>query len=280
MDPAFALRVAASFLTAGLVVTLAGWLAERLGPRAGGLLAALPSLVIVAYLFIGLQEGGAFVSDAANAFPSTMAANVLFLGAFALLAPLGLARAALGAFPLWAASLVLLERTALAAVYGAGFTVYLGTLAAAAAAFHLTRHHPTAAPSQANPHVPTTPRLRALRFLLAGTAAATALLLARTAGPTIGGLASGAPVIFASTMIFTHRSLGPGATRRIGGAMIGGSFTPVAFAWIAGRVFPHLTPATAALASVALTVPVAALVAWGNRVGGRWLRHTTAPAGA
>jgi len=258
---AFVLRVALSVVLGGLAVALFTTAAERVGSRVGGLLLSFPVKVTLAMVLIGLNEGAAFAARAAVEIPAGIGVNVVFLAATALLVR------RMAPWPALAAALALWAAAGLAVVLRPAHTLgeaLLYWLAPAAVALALVR---------ALPNVRGDRRARdAARFgwwgLLSRAAGAGAivglsLVLARVAGPVLGGLASVFPSGWMTTMVILARAHGPeftGATVRV---MVLGSVAPVLFGVVVALAYPAWGIAAGTLAAIGAAVAASLLVmAW------------------
>ncbi|HEX2022380.1 MAG TPA: DUF3147 family protein [Candidatus Thermoplasmatota archaeon] len=250
MDP-FLLRVALSIVLGGLAVALFTAAAERMGSRVGGLLLSFPVKVTIALLLIGLNEGALFAAHAAAQVPVGIGVNVVFLAATALLVRrLRPWPALLAALSLW------LVAGLLAVLLPAGSIAQalLWWLAPAAVALALL----AGLPGVRGDRRPKAVDRFGWRGLLARAAGAGAIVglsivLARVAGPVLGGLASVFPSGWITTMVILTRGHGPeftGATVRV---MVTGSAAPVAF----GVTCALAMPAWGAVAGVAAGIGAA-----------------------
>jgi len=79
MESSVILKAAISFVVAGFWIAGATLLAERLGSRGGGLIANLPSNILVSMLFVALSQSVSFASEATRAVPIGMAIDTVFL---------------------------------------------------------------------------------------------------------------------------------------------------------------------------------------------------------
>jgi len=254
LEPLFLLRVAISFVAASAVVASASVIAERYGPRRGGVIATLPSTLVVSTLFMGFNQGEAFVAEAAVQIPVMMGANSLFLALYVLAIPLGM----------WGAGLVALASWALiAAVFltwpspNVGFSVLLFTALTLGSFWWLNKKTPAHLPSI---KIQYTPLQVAARGLLAGTVVASALVLARIGGPVWGGVFTPAPAIFLSTMWILHRSQGARFASSMARSMCLAGFIPMLYAVVVALSFVAFGMFWATLLAYGLAIPAAVAV--------------------
>lgn len=257
MEP-FLLRVALSFALGGLAVALFTTAAERLGSRLGGLLLSFPVKVTIAMILIGLNEGAAFAAQAAVAIPAGLGVNVVFLGATALLvrrvAPWPAIAGALAVWLVAGVVAVLLPPATLAASI-------LMWLAPAGVSLALLARVPGL---RGDRKARTSGRFGVAGLVTraagAGAIVATSVVLARYAGPVVGGLASVFPSGWITTMVILTRKHGAdftGATTRV---MIAGSVAPVAFGAMVAWGYPRLGIALGTLAAMGAAACVSLLV--------------------
>lgn len=97
----FTLNVLLSFLLAGSLIALLTLLAERLGSKTGGLIANLPSNILITMIFITLTHGVGFIRQMIPAIPIGMLVDTFFLLAFIILLKYGLAAAIGGSLFCW-----------------------------------------------------------------------------------------------------------------------------------------------------------------------------------
>ena len=84
MDALFAERVGLAFVVAGTFVTLVTILAERFGTKFGGVVASMPTNIVVSMFFIGITQGASFAANAAMAVPTGIAIDAVFLFIYVL----------------------------------------------------------------------------------------------------------------------------------------------------------------------------------------------------
>lgn len=244
---AFVLRVVLSFVLGGLAVALFTAAAERLGSRVGGILLSFPIKVAVAMLLMGLNEGAMFAADAARAIPLGIGVNVVFLlgTALAMRRLTGPAAIAVG-LGAWLAAGML----AVFAAPDAAWVYGLAWLAPTAAGVWLLDH--ARGERRAKPKDTFGLAGMLSRALGAGTIVALALVLARFAGPLVGGLASVFPSGWITTMVILTRHHGAEFTAATTRVMIAGSAAPVAFGVAVATAFPVFGVVGGTLVAVAV----------------------------
>ncbi|MGD8605499.1 MAG: hypothetical protein PVF49_13105 [Anaerolineales bacterium] len=202
MDP-FILKIIISFVAGGLWISAVTYLAERLGTSRGGLVAGLPSTVVLAMLFIGWTQGPEMVFQTTTAFPATFGALGPFLLVVSGTLGSGLGIALGGAFLVWGALQWLIiasppPKFGLAAVVWAGLSllslsVMLGVL----------KLQP-----RSGRRIEYSTRQMLMRAVFSGAVIAGSVLASRLGGPVWGSVFSGFPAVFTTSLVITYHSLG------------------------------------------------------------------------
>ena len=99
-----------SFVVAGLWIGGFTLLAERLGSKKGGLLANLPSTILIALIFVALVQDARFAASATGAVPIGMLIDTLFLLVFILMVKFGLVKAVLVSLSTWVLLAILAQK--------------------------------------------------------------------------------------------------------------------------------------------------------------------------
>ncbi len=253
MDGTFLAKLALSFVVGGLWVSASTAAADRTGPKIGGWIGGLPSTVAVALFFIGLIQGPRTAADAAVMIPFMAGVNGLFLAVYvvasrrAFWSGFGLASA------VWAflAAATILLKTSRLAFSLAAYAVFF-----AASALILRRERPPDLPPGKAPAF--SGRALAGRALLSGSIIATAVALAKAAGPMYGGIFAAFPGVFASTVLITYRSRGLNFSRSIARPMMTSGFVNVTVYALAVRVtYPSLGLAAGTVSAYAAALVTA-----------------------
>lgn len=227
---------------AGLVAIGATVAIERLGGRVGGLVATLPTTIIVASL--GLWSANPPGLPAAmDAVAPGMLLNVLFLWLWRALPPrihlkslrlqlLTVSLTSLGAWLIGAVTLVLLAKR-IETTLALGIAGFVAILAAGVASCWRAR------PAPRGTRAVGWPTLLA-RGSLAGGAIATAIHIASLGHPLAAGVATAFPAIFLTTMVSIWLSQGKAVQAGAIGPMMLGSASVVGYALIARFSLPAL----------------------------------------
>jgi hypothetical protein len=191
------------FFLSAFVVILITIIAERYGTKVGGILGTLPSTIVIAFLFIAINENELFASQAAAVVPAELGVNIIFLFIFSLLVHRSTILAFGGTFVVWSFLSYLLvffnmENITISII------IYLVTLLFCF--FILEKRK--AVPSMGKVHIYYTPVKIMLRGALAGIVIAIAVFLSNI-GSIISGIFSVFPAILSSTLFISVREHGP-----------------------------------------------------------------------
>lgn len=202
MDP-FYIKLTTSFIIGGLWISGVTYLAERLGTRLGGLLAGLPSTVVLSMFFIGWTQGPQVVHQATTAFPIAFGV----LGPFLLMAAgalrFGLGVALGSAFLVWAMLQWLVIRFTppsygLSTIYWAG--MFLLTLAVMVGVMKLQ--------PRSGRRLEYSARQMLMRAVFSGGVIVCSVMASKLGGPVWGSIFSSFPAVFTASMVITYYSLG------------------------------------------------------------------------
>ncbi|MBE0647571.1 MAG: hypothetical protein IH596_07300 [Bacteroidales bacterium] len=106
----FYFQVFLSFLIAGSWIAVLTLMAERFGSKAGGLIANLPSNIMITLIFITLSHGNSFVGGMLPAIPVGLVIDSVFLVVFILLLRYNLLVSILGSLGSWILLAILADR--------------------------------------------------------------------------------------------------------------------------------------------------------------------------
>jgi uncharacterized membrane protein (GlpM family) len=262
-----------SFLLGGAFIAFCSLAAEWFGTEIGGLIAGLPSTVVVTLLMVALTESPDRAVAETTIIPVVLGLNCLFLAAYALGAGRGAAAALSAALGVWLA-------LAFLAVWWAppdlASSLLLLLLGFALGSLVLNRRaHQVGA---GNPV-----RLRALQVLaracFGGAVITLGVWLSRTGGPFLGGVASVFPAAGVSTLAIVSFSRGAyfclGLLRPM---MVSGSVTILAYALVVRYTYLRIgVAAGTALALLTAAGCGAVLYEWRKRGGRPAIRKDELP---
>ncbi len=101
MNKIFFLKLAASVIISGLWISAATVLAEKRGSKIGGMVANLPSHLLVSLFFVAIVSGVDYAVAAAPGIPMGMAVNSIFVMVFILTLKFGLTISIILSFIAW-----------------------------------------------------------------------------------------------------------------------------------------------------------------------------------
>lgn len=243
--------VGGAALTA-LVVAAVLTAARRLGQRAAGVLAALPTVTIPTLAWLAHERGPAFAADASIAGVSACAMLAAFAlgytraprhGGSGVALACGVGAAMLAAWPVHHASRALPSAVVLAVV-SCGLAL---------------RWMPRAPTADATAKTPTGALMPAAAA--AGTLTAVAASVAATLGSFAAGLLSSLPIVSGTVALFEHARHGPAASTRFLRGYVGGLFGKAAFGAAFAGLAVHIDAAPALLFACLAIVPATTLVA-------------------
>lgn len=235
MEKAHLIKIVISFFTAGIWIGGATLLAERLGSRKGGLVANLPSTILVSLVFVALVQDPFFAAQATRAVPIGMLIDTIFLLVFVLLLKYGLVKATLLSLSCW---LVLALAAAEIRLENLTLGILLYTIVAVASylllelGFHI--------PSQGKNRKKYTPASLLTRVLFAGSVVAGTTILSIFAGTYWVGLFSTFPAVMLSSMIILTLNQGVDFSRATGKIMVISSTNIVLYALVVFFTYPTL----------------------------------------
>ncbi len=73
------------FILSAIIVVVIMFIAEKYGTKIGGILGTLPSTIVIALIFLAINQDINFSSEAAAVIPAELGINILFLVIFAIL---------------------------------------------------------------------------------------------------------------------------------------------------------------------------------------------------
>lgn len=227
------LQAGTAALVAGVWIGAATLLAERLGPRMGGLVGNLPSNILVALVFVAIAQGEAFVARATSAVPIGMTIDALFLVAFVLLLPRGLPLAIAGSLAVWLVLALLAARVAYEGL-ALGLVVFA---AVTLASFWILDREVRSVEGVRKPYGA---RELILRALFAGTVVGGTVVLSGLLGEYWTGLLGTFPAVLLSTLVILALKQGVEFARATGKALVIGSTNIVVYALVVRWAYPAL----------------------------------------
>jgi uncharacterized membrane protein (GlpM family) len=111
MDKIFLIRILLSFFIAGGWITFSTLFAERSGSRLGGLIANLPSNILVSLIFITLVNDIHYLKNVVPGIPIGLSIDIVFLVAFILCLKHNLTLAVIVSISIWFGLAFILQKT-------------------------------------------------------------------------------------------------------------------------------------------------------------------------
>ncbi len=222
-----------SVVVAGTWLTLATVVSEKLGTKIGGMVANLPSTLLVSLLFIGITQTPEFAAEAAIVVPLGMLLSTLFLFVFIALIPKGLPLALTAGLGTWI-GLALLSSLFQDTSRYVWITMYiLGAISTYYMAEKVLK-------------IESMGRFKRkykvgqilFRALFAGSVVGSAVWIASTGSAFWAGLFSSFPAMMLSAMVILSLSAGPSFARATGKIMLLASTNIVIYSFTAGYFFP------------------------------------------
>jgi len=203
MVDAFLLKLILSFLVGGIWVAFATVLAEKFGTKLGGVIAGLPSTILLGLFFIGWTQTPSIAAQSAGIVPLAMGIYCLFIVAYILLYKLSFYLAISASTAIWlilTLSFVLLNLTSL---------VHSLTIFAVLLVFsYYILEKKLCIKSENKIYVRYTLPKLLFRGIISGTIVAFAAIMAKIGGPLLGGIFASFPAVSLSTMAITHFAYG------------------------------------------------------------------------
>ncbi len=222
-----------SVAVAGVWITVATVLSERMGSKLGGMIGNLPSTILTSLLFIGITQSPEFAAMATITVPLGMFLSTLFLYVFISLASRGLITALSGGLLTWISLAILASffqdtaRWAWTMLYFAGA---IGTYLLAEKILKIPSHGKVKRPYSLQQII--------FRAVFAGSIVGLSVLVARTGSAFWAGLFSSFPAMMLSSMVILSLSAGYPFARATGKVMLLASTNIVIYSFAAGALFP------------------------------------------
>lgn len=231
----FLQQLGLSILVAGVWITAATMLSERMGTKVGGMLGNLPSTILTSLLFIGITQSPEFVAETTRTVPLGMFLSTLFLFTFISLAKRGLLIALPASLSAWVILAGLSSffqdtpRIAWILLYSAAA---LGTYLLAEKVLNI--------PSLGKINKRYSMAQILFRALFAGSVVGASVVIARAGSPFWAGIFASFPAMMLSAMVILTRSAGAPFARATGKIMLLASTNIVVYSLVASLSFPAL----------------------------------------
>ncbi len=234
-SPLFLQQLALSIIVAGVWITAATVLSERMGTKVGGMVGNLPSTILTSLLFIGITQSPEFVSETTRTVPLGMFLSTMFLFTFISLAKRGLLPALSGSLICWAALagfFALFQDSARITWIILYFAGALGT--------YLLAEKVQKIPSLGKVKKHYSMGQILFRALFAGSVVGASVVIARAGSPFWAGIFASFPAMMLSAMVILTRSAGYPFARATGKIMLLASTNIVIYSLVASVTFPSV----------------------------------------
>jgi hypothetical protein len=203
MQPLFLFQLVITFLVGSLWLTGATLLAERFGSKIGGVIAGMPSSIVIALFFIGWTQTALAASQATVVVPLIMGIDGLFILTYAFIVRQSFPLALFASLLVWVClsfALVLIHFHD----FGLSLIGFLGLLLFS----YVVMEYVLRITSLAGRKAPFSVSQILMRGLVSGGIITLAVAFAKLGGPLIGGVFASFPAVFLSTMILTYFAQG------------------------------------------------------------------------
>ncbi|MEA3458204.1 MAG: hypothetical protein U9R21_05950 [Candidatus Thermoplasmatota archaeon] len=250
----FLFQVVLPFTLSALVVIIIMFIAERYGTKTGGIFGTLPSTIVIAFVFIAINQNVDFAAQSATVVPAELGINVVFLLLFTLLVRRSTYIAFAVSLTAWAILSWLLFIFNAENVF-ISVAAYVAALAFAVIVLERIKK----IPSSGNVKIHYTPAKIALRGVLAGAVISIAVLLSNV-GPTLSGIFSVFPAILSSTMLISVREHGPKFAAGMAKSMIVGISSVAMYATVIHFLFPVYNIIIGTVSAYAISIVVTMII--------------------
>ena len=204
MDSLFLVKLLISFFIGAFWATASTIIADKYGSKIGGLLAGLPSTTMFSLFFIAWTQTPKIASQSTTIMPLIQAVNCLFLLIYIILVSKNFWSALIISLTTWFVVsfffLILKFNN-----FPLSLVIYLVVLLIC----FFIMEKVLKLPSQKGKKIKYTVGNILFRALMSGSIISLATLMAKIAGPTVGGIFGIFPALQLSTLIITYLSNGP-----------------------------------------------------------------------
>lgn len=229
----FILKVGLSVVIAGVWISTATILAQRLGSKLGGLIANLPSTILVSVLFVALTQGVTFAAASTQVVPLGMAIDTLFLLIFIATVKHGTIKATTLSLSSW---FIL----AVGASYLPPLSIYISLLLftiVVIASFCIAEFF-MSIPSLPKEPVKPTMQVVISRAIFSGSVVGSAVLVGQSDNTFWTGVTSTFPAVMLSSMVILATTSGKAFARATGKVMLVSSTNIVVYGFAVSWLYP------------------------------------------
>jgi len=228
------LQVVIPFILSALIVIIVMFIAERYGTKTGGIFGTLPSTIVIAFIFIAINQGLDFASQSAGVVPAELGINIIFLFVFSIsiLVYRSTFLSISCSLISWTFLSFLLYIFNMNNIY-ISLAIFLISLVFT----FIVLERVTKIPSLGKVQVHYTTKKMLFRGLLAGVVIAISVLLSNF-NPVLSGIFSVFPAILTSTMLISVRDHGPEFAAGMAKSMIFGISSVCIYATVIYFLYP------------------------------------------
>ena len=235
MDP-FIIKIILSFFIAGLWISFATLLAEKFGSKIGGLIANLPSNILIAFIFVALTQGKQYTVKAALSVPLGMTIDAFFLFAYILGLYKNIITGLFLSLLSWLVLATLTIKYLQSTPIGLGIIIYfIFTILIFYVLEKIIK-----IPSIQKQKTPFNYIQIIYRAIFAGSIVAGTVTLSFFCSPFWTGIFSTFPAVMLSTMLILSTSQGPSFAQAVGKIMIISSGSIVIFSMLILLTYPKM----------------------------------------
>jgi MFS family permease len=248
MDYLFVLKIALSFAVGSLWITAGTVIAERYGTKIGGLVAGLPSTILISMFFIGWTQSPEVAAAATTVVPLIGGINCLFVVTYMALVRRSVWFGFSAAILVWFAlsSVVVLSAPD-------NFVVSLALYIILLFLSHQIAERRLGVKSEPGRDVKYRPSMMVYRALFSGFVIVTTVVLAKVGGPLAGGMCAMFPAMFVGTLFITYFAHGASFSAAVMKSSIIGATSVVVFGVGVRYSYPLLGLWAGTIASLAVS---------------------------
>jgi hypothetical protein len=221
----FWIQILQSFLIAGIWIAIATLLAEKLGSKAGGAIANLPSTILVSLVYVSVVRTPQYAAEAALAAPLGMAINTVFLFLFIIMLRFHMIVAAVSSLSIWLLlAWIVSQSPYITILYSLGL-YFIATVVT----FYLLEYV-IKIRSVGRQKKPFKWWILVVRTIFAGSVVGTTVAISTFANSFWTGIFSTFPAVMLSSMTILTLSQGPKFAQAVGKTMILASINIVIYA--------------------------------------------------
>ncbi len=241
------IQIGLSFFIAGIWIAFATVLGERLGSHKAGLIANLPSNLLISLLFMGITRGPEYAAAATAGVPMGMMVDSIFVAVFIFLLRRGVWVALSFALFSWAIAAFIV----IVLLPPLGLLVSLAFYCIVSIGLFLLVHRWLGRPKVEKKPVVFSWKIIALRAFFAGSVVAGAVAVAQAAPPYMTGVLATFPAVLTSTMVILSLSQGTLFAQATGKILLLSSSNIIVYAALVSLFFSPLGPWLGTLLSFA-----------------------------